>query len=101
MKAAEADFSSRGKCHQKKQDEAKGKEDSKPAEQLEATSSSPTHNEMTSGSTLEQMATMLQTFLHSQDVVKGSATSQAQISYNYSPKFIVKDRNDWQEERQQ
>jgi len=49
----------------KRQDGARGKDEGKPAEELEATSSSPMHDERTSGSTSEPMAIMLQNFLHS------------------------------------
>ncbi|XP_067288440.1 uncharacterized protein [Pseudorasbora parva] len=50
----------------KKQDGARGKDDGRPAEQLEVASSSLAQDEMASESTSGQIAAMLQTFLHSQ-----------------------------------
>lgn len=62
----------------KKQDGAKCKDVSDPAEQLDAASSSPAYDEMASGSTSQQIAAMLQTFLHSQQQRKEWLEKEAQ-----------------------
>ncbi|KAL1263608.1 hypothetical protein QQF64_006347 [Cirrhinus molitorella] len=61
----------------KKQDGAKGKDVGNPAEQLQATSSSP-HNEMASENTSKQIAAMLQTFLHNQQLREERLEKEAQ-----------------------
>ncbi|XP_039520328.1 uncharacterized protein LOC120474245 [Pimephales promelas] len=71
-------ISGQRKMPPKRQDGARGKDEGKPAEELEATSSSPMHDERTSGSTSEPMAIMLQNFLHSQQQREERLEKEAQ-----------------------